>query len=115
VPALIRDTLTFAGKSVADIDWFIFHQSNRFIMKHLTKKCGLPEERTPIVLESFGNCGGPSVAVALTQGLAGRSPSAVTVMMLGYGVGLSWGAALAQLDADAVLLHSTYTGRLQSS
>lgn len=110
VPPLIRDTLAFADKTVADIDWFLFHQSNRFIMKHLTKKCGLPEDRTPIVLENFGNCGGPSVAVALTQGLARRAPVASTVMMLGYGVGLSWGAALARLDAQAVLLHSTYTG-----
>ncbi len=113
VPPLIRDTLAFAGKSVADIDWFLFHQSNRFIMKHLTKKCGLPEERTPIVLENFGNCGGPSVAVALTQALGGRptaSTAPTTLMMLGYGVGLSWGAALARLDADAVLLHSTFRG-----
>jgi 3-oxoacyl-[acyl-carrier-protein] synthase III len=115
VPALIRDTLAFADKTVADIDWFLFHQSNRFIMKHLTKKCGLPEERTPIVLENFGNCGGPSVAVALTQALGGRVPAASTVMMLGYGVGLSWGAALARLDADAVLLHATYTGLRQRS
>ncbi len=110
VPALIRDTLAFADKTVADIDWFLFHQSNRFIMKHLTKKCGLPEERTPIILENFGNCGGPSVALTLTQALGQQARPSATVMMLGYGVGLSWGAALALLDADAVLLHSSYTG-----
>ena len=69
VPPLIRDTLAFAEMAVADVDWFLFHQSNRFIMKHLTKKCGLPEDRTPIVLENFGNCGGPSVALTLTQAL----------------------------------------------
>lgn len=113
VPPLIRDTLAFADKNVADIDWFLFHQSNRFIMKHLIKKCGLPEERAPIILEDFGNCGGPSVALALTQTLIGRPPAAATVMMLGYGVGLSWGAALARVDSDAVLLHCTYTGSAQ--
>ena len=53
--------------TVEDIDWFLFHQSNRFIMKHLAKKCGLPEPRVPIILERFGNSGGPSVALALTQ------------------------------------------------
>jgi 3-oxoacyl-[acyl-carrier-protein] synthase III len=115
VPPLIRDTLAFADKTVADIDWFLFHQSNRFILKHLTKKCGLPEERTPIVLENFGNCGGPSVAVALTQALGGREPTDSTVLMLGYGVGLSWGAALARLDAGAVLLHSSYSGLVPRS
>ena len=115
VPPLIRDTLAFADKAVADIDWFLFHQSNRFIMKHLAKKCGLPEERVPIILENYGNCGGPSVALALTLALGGRTRPASTVMMLGYGVGLSWGAALARIDSDAVLLHSTYTGRPQRS
>ena len=115
VPPLIRDTLAFAERSVADVDWFLFHQSNRFIMKHLTKKCGLPEERTPIVLENFGNCGGPSVAVALTQALGTAARPPLTVMMLGYGVGLSWGAALARLDAEAVLLHSSYTGAVARS
>ena len=113
VPALIRDTLAFAGKSVADIDWFLFHQSNRFIMKHLIKKCGLPDERAPIILEDFGNCGGPSVALTLTQALIGRAAAPATLLMLGYGVGLSWGAALAHLDADVVLLHSRYTGLAQ--
>lgn len=110
VPPLIRDTLDFAQMSVADVDWFLFHQSNRFIMKHLSKKCGLPEERAPIILENHGNCGGPSVALALTQSLSGRPARASTVMMLGYGVGLSWGAALARLDADVVLQHSVYAG-----
>ncbi|MDH5538051.1 MAG: ketoacyl-ACP synthase III [Rhizobacter sp.] len=112
VPPLIRQTLEFAGLGVADIDWFLFHQSNRFIMKHLAKKCGLPEERTPIILEHYGNCGGPSVALALTQALGGRPAAPSTVLMLGYGVGLSWGAALARLDADTVLLHSTYSGAI---
>lgn len=51
VPPLIHDTLALAGCAVGDIDSYLFHQSNRFIMKHLMKKCGLPEDRVPIVLE----------------------------------------------------------------
>jgi 3-oxoacyl-[acyl-carrier-protein] synthase III len=116
VPPLIRDTLAFAGMEVADIDHFLFHQSNRFIMKHLAKKCGLPEGSAPIILEDYGNCGGPSVALTLTQTLAAAPEGAqrpdATVMMLGYGVGLSWGAAVARIDPDAVVMHSTYTGQI---
>jgi len=110
VPPLIRDTLEFAGLTVDDIDWFLFHQSNRFIMKHLAKKCGLPEARVPFVLERFGNSGGPSVALALTQGVPATDRKTCRAMMLGYGVGLSWGAAIAEIDAMAPLLHSNYTG-----
>ena len=112
VPPLIRDTLDLAGLKVEDIDWFLFHQSNRFIMKHLAKKCGLPEARVPFVLERFGNSGGPSVALALTQGVPEADRKACRVMMLGYGVGLSWGAAIAEIGADTSLLHSTYSGEV---
>jgi len=115
VPPLIRDTLDFAGLKVEDIDWFLFHQSNRFIMKHLAKKCGLPEARVPFVLERFGNSGGPSVALALTQGVPGADRKSGRAMMVGYGVGLSWGAAIAEIDASAPLLHGTYSGAVTRS
>lgn len=110
VPPLIRDTLAFANLTVNDIDWYLFHQSNRFIMKHLAKKCGLPEQRLPLVLERFGNSGGASVALALTQGVPDTDRNAGRVMVVGYGVGLSWGAAIVRIEADASLMHSIYTG-----
>jgi len=111
VPPLIRDTLQFAGLEVADVDWYLFHQSNRFIMKHLAKKCGLPEARVPFVLERYGNSGGPSVALALTEGVPQAERRSARVMTLGYGVGLSWGSALFEVEAEAPLLHSVYTGQ----
>jgi 3-oxoacyl-[acyl-carrier-protein] synthase-3 len=114
VPQLIKDILEFAGLATEDIDWYLFHQSNRFIMKHLAKKCGLPEQRVPFVLDRFGNSGGPSVALALTQGAA-LQPRHSRAMLLGYGVGLSWGAAIATLDPSAVLLHGLYTGEVVRS
>ena len=110
VPALIRDTLSFAGMQVADVDSFLFHQSNRFIMKHIAKKCGLPEDRVPMVLEHFGNSGGPSVPLVLTHALATPSAAKRRVMMVAYGVGLSWSSALTEIDGDAVILHGDYCG-----
>ena len=100
VPPLIQDALAQAGCAVGDVDAYLFHQSNRFIMKHLMKKCGLPEERVPIVLEDTGNCGGPSVAVALTRRVAAERAARQKLMLLGYGVGLSWGAAVIDLDPN---------------
>jgi len=108
VPPLIRSALALSGRTIGQIDAYVFHQSNRFIMKHLTKKCGLPEDRVPMTIENMGNCGGPSVAVTMTRALATERASRQTLMLLGYGVGLSWGAAVVDLDPDAVLLHSDY-------
>ncbi|MEQ1517386.1 MAG: ketoacyl-ACP synthase III [Usitatibacteraceae bacterium] len=115
VPALIHGTLTFAGLTVTDVDSFLFHQSNRFIMLHIANKCGLPKDRVPLILEQFGNSGGPSVPLVLTHSLAqsraDRSGASLRVMMLGYGVGLSWGAVITQLDRDVIVMHADYVAR----
>src|SRR5262249_20378614 len=94
VPALIEETLTAAGVSTGDVDYFIFHQSNQFIIKHLCAKQQLPAEKVPLILKSFGNTGGASIPLTLTEGGLNRPDDrALRLMLLGYGVGLSWGSA----------------------
>jgi 3-oxoacyl-[acyl-carrier-protein] synthase-3 len=106
VPPLIADTLAAAGMSAADIDYFILHQSNRFIMRHLAKKCSVDPARMPLTLEDYGNTGGPSVPLTITQGKLSRpADRALTLLMLAYGVGLSWGSALVDLPPDTRLSH----------
>ena len=104
VPALIDETLTGAGITSDDVDYFIFHQSNQFIMKHLCLKQSISLEKAPIILKEFGNTGGASIPLTLTEGKLMRpNHRALRLMLLGYGVGLSWGSALVDLDADAIL------------
>ena len=110
VPLLIREALELSGRSVDQIDSYLFHQSNRFIIRHLVKKAGLPEARVPMSIEDMGNCGGPSVAVTMTRLLPAERERDLALMLVGYGVGLSWGAAVVEFDAGAVLLHADYTG-----
>jgi 3-oxoacyl-[acyl-carrier-protein] synthase-3 len=111
VPPLIGEALDLAGLSVDQIDSYLFHQSNRFMMKHLIKKAGLPEARVPMTIEDMGNTGGPSVAVTMTRMLPTTRDRDWNVMLLGYGVGLSWGAAVFDLDTAAHLLHADYQSR----
>ena len=106
LPTLIQDTLQAAGVSKEQIDYFIFHQSNQFIMRHLAKKCQLPEARIPITLDEFGNTGGPSVPLTIAKGKLNRpADRALELLLLNYGVGLSWGSALIDLPPEAVLNH----------
>ena len=58
---------------------------------------------TAKTIEDTANCGGPSVAVTLTRTLDATRDN--TVMLLGYGVGLSWGSALLPIRAGTPLLH----------
>jgi len=109
IPPLVRDTLALAGVGQDEVDCFVFHQSNRFIMNHLIKKLALPAERAPVILEEFGNTGGPSVPLTITQsGFARPTDRAAKLMLLGYGVGLSWGAALVVIEPGCRLLHSEW-------
>jgi 3-oxoacyl-[acyl-carrier-protein] synthase-3 len=104
VPALINETLAAAKLSSAEVDYFIFHQSNQFIIKHLCAKQSLPPEKVPITLKEFGNSGGASIPLTITEGgLIRPEDRSLRLMLLGYGVGLSWGSALLELDPGAIL------------
>ena len=109
VPLMIEETLELMEKKVDNIGTFIFHQSNQFMMKHIAGKIKLPAEKTPIILGQFGNTGGPSVPLTLSQYYIDHPLSAPELsMLLGYGVGLSWAAALVYIHPDTVFLHTNF-------
>lgn len=109
VPPLIEETLRAAGLDKQAVDYFVFHQSNQFIMRHLAKKAGIEEARMPMTIAEFGSAGGPSIPLTITRGhLVRPRERALRLLLLGYGVGLSWGSALVDLAPDAVLTHSTW-------
>lgn len=106
VPRLLEDTLQYAGMTREEIDYFVFHQSNQFIIRHLAKKAGVPEAKIPMTIGQFGSAGGPSVPLTLACGkLVRPADRALRLLLLAYGVGLSWGSALVELPPDAVLNH----------
>jgi 3-oxoacyl-[acyl-carrier-protein] synthase-3 len=106
VPALVEETLQGSNTPSEAVDYFVLHQSNLFIMRHLAKKMQVPENRIPYTIQRFGSAGGPSVPLTLTQGdLQRPAARALRLLLIGYGVGLSWGSALIDLPPDAVLDH----------
>jgi len=106
VPKLIEETLALMNVDAAQTDLFFFHQSNQFIMKHIAKKCGLEAHKVPIILDRFGNIGGASVPLTMTQYFMENKPQTeLNVMLLGYGVGLSWASAYISIDANLCVDH----------
>ena len=106
IPALVEETLSFSGVAKAEIGYYIFHQSNQFIIRHLAKKLDLEMEKVPLTLGEFGNTGGPSIPLTITKGeLDRRNGRELCLMLLGYGVGLSWSSALVTLEAGVELKH----------
>lgn len=106
IPPLIEDTLRASGVTREQIDYFIFHQSNQYIMRHVAGTVKLPESKVPIIIGEFGSAGGPSVPLTITMGKLSRpADRPLQLLVLGYGVGLSWGSALIDLAPGALLDH----------
>lgn len=106
VPELIKSTLAAASVSREAIDYFVFHQSNQFIMKHLLKKAGLDPSKVPMTISEFGSTGGPSIPLTMTcGGLIRPADRDLDLLLLGYGVGLSWASVLLTLAPNAILNH----------
>ena len=84
-----------ADKRLDQIDRFVFHQANEFMLEHLRKKLGIPAERFSIVLSGCGNTVSSTIPIAMKIDRdAGRFPASGLSMLVGFGVGYSWGATL---------------------
>lgn len=112
VPVLIDETIRAAGIQKDSVDYFIFHQSNQFIMRHIASKVGISAGKMPLTIGEYGSTGGPSVPLTIARGnLARPADRALQLLLLGYGVGLSWASALIDLPPDALLNHVIVSSR----
>ena len=103
VPSLIKDTLAAAEWSFENVDAFVLHQANEFMLKHIAKSMKLPLDRVPLILENYGNTSSASIPLAISVKLAHELASASKhVLLAGFGVGLSWGAVAMPLGPMAV-------------
>ena len=101
VPEVVRATLAAAGTELGDVDWFVFHQANAFMNEHLRAKLKIPKAKAVSYLADVGNTVSSTIPLALCD--AGRGfADGDRVMLVGFGVGYSWGAAM--LDWGAVPL-----------
>jgi 3-oxoacyl-[acyl-carrier-protein] synthase-3 len=95
VPQSIEQILTKADLAMDDIDLFVFHQANRYILEHLRKRMKIPEEKFVVAMSHCGNTVSSTIPIALKHAACeGRLTNQSTVMLVGFGVGYSWGATL---------------------
>ena len=98
VPRLVEDLLEKAGMTRNDVDLFVFHQANKFMLEALRDECGIDRERFVVDLADRGNTVSNSIPVALYDSWnAGLLKPNSRVMLVGFGVGLSWAGAMAVL------------------
>jgi 3-oxoacyl-[acyl-carrier-protein] synthase-3 len=95
VPQTVVELLAKSGLRVEDIDLFIFHQANKYILDFLRKACRLPPEKFYIGMRQFGNTVSSTLPIALKNAAnEGVLHAGARVMLVGFGVGYSWGATI---------------------
>lgn len=89
------------GVSVDEVDVYVPHQANVRIIDHARRKLGIPEERTVVNVDRYGNTSSGSIPLALGDAEAdGRLAAGEMVLMTGMGAGLTWGSALIEWTAN---------------
>lgn len=94
VPKSIKELMKKAGKELSDIDYLIFHQSNKFMTDFFIKKLKFDAAKTPYSIDKYGNTSSASIPLTIASQLKGKLCAKSDVVMCGFGAGLSWGTAL---------------------
>ncbi len=95
VPPLLENLFRRAGVTMPEIDLFVFHQASNYILEMLRSTLGIPKEKYYISMSHSGNTVASTIPIALRNAYdEGRLAPGNKVLLVGFGVGLSWGATL---------------------
>lgn len=98
IPPLLDQFLQKCGLSMDDIDLFVPHQANKFMLERLRRKLKIPVEKFCIDLEESGNTVSSTIPLALENALArGQIGAGQRAILFGFGVGYSWGATMLRI------------------
>ncbi|HRW03835.1 MAG TPA: beta-ketoacyl-ACP synthase III [Caldilineaceae bacterium] len=91
--------LAQANLTMAEVDWIIPHQANLRIIEAAAKQMQLPLARFVVNVDRYGNTSAASIPLALTEGLvSGRIQPTDTLLLVSFGAGLTWSAAVVQMQ-----------------
>lgn len=95
IPPFIEQILREEKLSVRDVDLFVFHQASQVVLDFLFHRLDIPAEKQFNNLASIGNTVSASIPIALRDAeLQGRLRDGMSVLVVGCGVGLSWGGCV---------------------
>jgi 3-oxoacyl-[acyl-carrier-protein] synthase-3 len=95
VPLLINEIFSKNGLKQEDIDLFVLHQANRYMMEFLRKKLRIAPEQFYYFLEKVGNTVSSTIPIAIKEGMNdGSILPGKKVLIAGFGVGYSWGGTV---------------------
>lgn len=95
VPKLMKQILAKNGLEKDNVDYYVFHQANKFMLDTIRKVGGIPKDKFYNNLATTGNTVSSTVMIGLKDSISNSTiASGMNVMITGFGVGLSWGGVM---------------------
>jgi 3-oxoacyl-[acyl-carrier-protein] synthase-3 len=104
VPQDISYLLKHIGKDECNIDYFIFHQANKFLTDFLAKKLKINLKKVPYSIQKYGNTSSASIPLTISSELhSNEINSNKCILLSGFGAGLSWGTCITSMEGITIL------------
>ena len=98
IPPLVEDILSKNMMQTSDIDYVILHQANKYILEFLISHIGLDQNKCHVDMVNYGNTVSNTIPIALRDSLdRGVISSGSKALLVGFGVGYSWGGVVVEL------------------
>jgi len=108
VPKMFDELFKYAKVSKEDIDYFVLHQANKYILQNIAKKLEIGEDKLPMnTMTIYGNQNSASIPGTINGFLYDKFRDRKKVLFAGFGIGLSWGACI--VDFEDVYLPKSQT------
>lgn len=95
IPSVVNELLLKASLGLDQVDMWVFHQANGYMLEYLRKKLGIRKDRFALQFAEYGNTVSSTIPIALCD-LKGQSQlrTGQVIGLVGFGVGYSWGATV---------------------
>jgi 3-oxoacyl-[acyl-carrier-protein] synthase-3 len=97
VPPLIEDTLAKNALAREDVDGYVFHQANKFMINFLRKKLKIAPEKFHMYMSEVGNTVSNTIPIVITEELKENALHG-NILLAGFGVGYSWAGCVLKFD-----------------
>jgi 3-oxoacyl-[acyl-carrier-protein] synthase-3 len=92
VPPMVEQILNRHGWTRDQVEFYLMHQATSFMLEHLRTRLGLEKKDVPLALENYGNTVSSPLPILIHDlRQSGRLRPNTRSLLIGFGVGLSWG------------------------
>jgi 3-oxoacyl-[acyl-carrier-protein] synthase-3 len=98
IPSSVKKLMADANVTHNEIDFFVFHQANKFMNGYLQKKFKIEDEKYPLSIAKFGNTSSVSIPLTIVSELESKMHGHRKLLLSGFGVGMSWASCVIETE-----------------